>query len=79
MIVGIVLSFIICEIVNRLEIKFFPPGASQKILFILNWNMSIATSVFILLMVVTWLSSYLVINNKMKVKLISLINDSGEN
>lgn len=79
MIVGIVLSFIICEIVNRLEIKFFPPGASQKILFILNWNMSIATSVFILLMVVTWISSYLVINNKMKVKLISLINDSGEN
>jgi len=79
MLVGVILSFMICEIVNKLEIKFFPPGASQKILFILNWNVGIAASVFVLLMLVTWLSSYLVIKNKMKVKLISLINDSGEN
>jgi len=75
---GIVFSFIIAEIVNRLNIKFFPPGASQQIQFVLNWNMIIACVVFLLLLFISWISSYVVIRQKMKVKLINLINDSGE-
>jgi putative ABC transport system permease protein len=74
--VGVFLSYIISVFINAANIQFFPPGASQKIQFILNWNLYLAASVFILLITISLISSYFVIRSKLKAKLISLLNDS---
>ena len=74
--IGVILSYIIAVFINAANIQFFPPGASQKIQFILNWNLYLAASVFILLISISVISSYFVIRSKLKSKLISLLNDT---
>lgn len=74
---GIIISFIVSSAVNAANIRFFPPGASAKIQFILKWNLYIASFVFILLFTISVLSSLFVIKSKLRTKLIALLNDSS--
>jgi putative ABC transport system permease protein len=74
---GIFLSYLISTFVNALNIKFNPPGVMGKIQFRLLWNFVIASSVAVFVLILTWVSSVVVMNNKSKVKLIDLLNDSG--
>lgn len=77
MLVGIIVSYVIALIINAAHIMFFPPGANQKIQFVLMWNIAISGSVFLFLFFVAVLSSWLVSKTKLNSKLISLLNDSG--
>lgn len=74
---GVLISFIVSSAVNAANIRFFPPGASTKIQFVLKWNLYIAGFVFILLFAISILSSYFVIKSKLRTKLIALLNDSS--
>lgn len=75
--VGVVLSAIISQIVNGLNIRFTPPGVTGKIHFRLVWNLTIAGSLSVFVISLTWISSYFVMRNKSKTKLIDLLNDTG--
>lgn len=79
MLIGIGISYVIALMVNAAHIMFFPPGANQKIQFVLMWNIGIAVSVFVFLFMVAFLSSWFVSKTKLNAKLISLLNDSGDN
>lgn len=74
---GILISFLVSSAVNAANIRFFPPGASAKIQFVLKWNLYIASFVFILLFTISVLSSFFVIKSKLRTKLIALLNDSS--
>lgn len=78
MLIGVMVSFLVSNLVNSAEIYFFPPGASNKIQFLLKWNLYIAGSIFILLFVITTVSSFFVIKSKLRTKLIALLNDSAD-
>lgn len=75
--IGVVISFLVSSAVNAANIRFFPPGASAQIQFVLKWNLYIASFVFILLFTISVLSSFFVIKNKLRTKLIALLNDSS--
>ncbi len=75
--VGIVLSYLIAGFVNNLNIRFMPPGVSGKIQFRLVWNVVIAASVGIFVLILTFGASLVVMKTKEKAKLIDLINDAG--
>lgn len=75
--IGILISFLVSSAVNAANIRFFPPGASAKIQFILKWNLYIASFVFVLLFAISVLSSFFVVRNKLRTKLIALLNDSS--
>lgn len=77
MVFGVLISFVVSSLVNAANIQFFPPGASAKIQFVLKWNLYIASFVFILLFTISVLSSFFVIKNKLRTKLIALLNDSS--
>lgn len=77
MVIGIFISFLISTAINTANIRFFPPGASQKIQFVLKWNLYIAGFVFILLFTIATLSSFFVIKSKLRTKLIALLNDTS--
>lgn len=77
MAIGVFMSFLISSAVNAANIRFFPPGASTQIQFVLKWNLYIAGFVFVLLFTITLLSSFFVIKNKLRTKLIALLNDSA--
>jgi putative ABC transport system permease protein len=77
MALGVLISFLVSSAVNAADIRFFPPGASAKIQFVLKWNLYIAGFVFVLLFAISTLSSYFVIKNKLRTKLIALLNDSS--
>lgn len=74
---GTLLSFIISWVVNQLNIQFTPPGVSGEIKFRLIWNLIIAGSVSLFILLLTWASAHIVLKNKSKTKLIELLNDSG--
>lgn len=74
---GVLISFVVSTAINAANIRFFPPGASTKIQFVLKWNLYIAGFVFILLFVIATVSSFFVIRSKLRTKLISLLNDSS--
>lgn len=74
---GVFISFIVSTAVNAANIRFFPPGASARIQFILKWNLYIASFVFVLLFTISVLSSFFVIKSKLRTKLIALLNDSS--
>ncbi len=76
-VVGVVLTSAIAAIVNQLNIRFTPPAASGKIQFLLVWNLSIALLVSTIILIITWVSSFLVMRKKSKIKLIDLLNDTG--
>lgn len=75
--VGVVLSYLIAGLVNSLDIKFMPPGVSGKIQFRLIWNIVIAASVGLFVLLLTFGASFFVMKTKEKTKLIDLINDAG--
>ena len=75
--IGVVISFLVSSAINAANIKFFPPGVSTKIQFILKWNLYIAGFVFVLLFIIASVSSYFVIKSKLRTKLIALLNDSS--
>lgn len=75
--IGTFLSFIISWVVNQLNIHFTPPGVSGEIKFRLIWNLIIAGSVSLFILLLTWVSASIVLKNKAKTKLIELLNDSG--
>ena len=75
--VGLILSFIISAFVNGLDIRFTPPGVSGKIQFKLVWNFAIAFAVTCFTLALTFISSFLVLKQKSRVKLIDLLNDTG--
>jgi putative ABC transport system permease protein len=76
--IGIIISFLVSSAINAANIRFFPPGASTQIQFVLKWNLYIASFVFLLLFAISVLSSFLVIKNKLRTKLIALLNDSED-
>jgi putative ABC transport system permease protein len=75
--VGVVLSFLFASLVNSLNIRFTPPAVTGKIQFRLVWNFTIAASVAAFTIILTLISSFVVMKNKSKIKLIDLLNDSG--
>ncbi len=75
---GTILSLIISKAVNSSHILFQPPGTSNQIQFVLNWNITIALVVGTVLTLVTWLSAQVVIRRKSKTKLVQLLHDIGE-
>lgn len=75
--IGLILSFAISSLINSLNIRFTPPAVSGKIQFRLVWNLIIASAVAFFTLMLTWISSYIVMQSKSKVKLIDLLNDSG--
>ncbi|AZZ35910.1 hypothetical protein CIK05_03580 [Bdellovibrio sp. qaytius] len=77
MAVGILISFLVSSAINAANVRFFPPGASQKIQFVLKWNLYIAGAVFILLFAIATFSSFFVIKSKLRTKLIALLNDTS--
>lgn len=74
---GVLLSYFIAGFVNQMNIRFSPPGVSGKIQFRLVWNIFIAGSVGLFILLLTYLSSLIVMKTKEKSKLIDLINDAG--
>ena len=76
-VVGVGIAFLISSFVNSLDIRFTPPSVIGKIQFKLVWNFSIALSVAAFTIMLTFLSSYVVMKNKSKIKLIDLLNDCG--
>ena len=77
MLFGIFVSFLASSAVNAANIRFFPPGASTMIQFVLKWNLYIAGFVFVLLFVIATVSSFFVIKSKLRTKLIALLNDTS--
>ncbi|MEQ1722024.1 MAG: FtsX-like permease family protein [Pseudobdellovibrio sp.] len=75
--VGVLLSFVFASLVNSLNIRFTPPSVTGKIQFRLVWNFAIAASVAAFTLILTLISSFVVMKNKSKIKLIDLLNDSG--
>ncbi|MBY0553956.1 FtsX-like permease family protein [bacterium] len=75
--VGVVLSFLFASLVNSLDIRFTPPSVTGKIQFRLVWNFTIALTVAAFTLTLTLISSFIVMKNKSKIKLIDLLNDSG--
>ena len=75
--VGTLLSFLISTVVNSLNIRFSPPGVAGTIQFRLVWNFELAASVTIFIFCLTWISSFVVMRRKAKLKLIDLLNDTG--
>lgn len=76
-IVGIGISFIIAFFINKLNIRFTPPGLSNAVQFKLAWNGAIAGAISLFTLVLTYFSSLVVMSNKSKTKLINLIGDYG--
>jgi len=74
---GVLISFLVSSAINAANIRFFPPGASTMIQFVLKWNLYIAGFVFILLFIIASVSSFLVIKSKLRTKLIALLNDTS--
>jgi putative ABC transport system permease protein len=74
---GVVLSYLIAGLVNGMNIRFMPPGVSGKIQFRLVWNVLIALSVGLFVLLLTFGASFFVMKTKEKTKLIDLINDAG--
>jgi putative ABC transport system permease protein len=74
---GVVLSYLIAGLVNGMNIRFMPPGVSGKIQFRLVWNVFIALSVGLFVLLLTFGASFFVMKTKEKTKLIDLINDAG--
>lgn len=74
---GVLISYIVSSFINGLNIRFTPPGVAGKIQFKLVWNFAIAFSVASFTLTLTMLSSWFVMQNKSKVKLINLLNDTG--
>lgn len=77
MLFGVLISFLVSSAINAANIRFFPPGASTKIQFVLKWNLYIAGFVFALLFVISTVSSLFVIKSKLRTKLIALLNDTS--
>jgi putative ABC transport system permease protein len=78
MMAGTVLSLVISKLVNSAHILFQPPGTPTKVQFLLNWNLTLAAIVGIVLTLVTWTSALVVIRRKSKTKLVHLLHDIGE-
>jgi putative ABC transport system permease protein len=78
MLAGTLMSLIISQLVNSAHILFQPPGTPTLIQFVLNWNLTLAATVGIVLTAVTWISAQVVIRRKSKTKLVHLLHDIGE-
>lgn len=74
---GIAISLVISQIVNHINIRFSPPGVSGTVQLFLAIEPFLLISLSIILTIASTLSTYFVIRNKSKIKVIELLTESG--
>lgn len=71
------LYYLVATVINSLKIPFEPAGSSGSVDFTLYVSLQIAVIHAILLMVITYITSYLSCKSKMKFNIAELLNEQG--
>lgn len=77
LVVGIFISSLISFVVNHLNIRFTPPGVAGDVQFMLATEPVLVAPLSLFFILISVVTSYFVVKNKAKTKLIELLSDSG--